>query len=145
MTQNLAREPDSASAPPRPGPELTPLKYWPAQRPSDADLGLFITRRDDLRRVAGMQAALAVWLGVVSLVLRDLFVLSVTAFAAASAAAFYVGARRMDVPPSGVWRVDAQGYPVSHVAAKPPPHLRRDRGLTRSAFVESVALRAAER
>lgn len=134
----------STSTSPRPGPELTPVKYWPSASRDHPDLGLFITRRDYFKRIAGIEVALAVPMVVLAVASNNParpFVAGVAFFALAMGAAFWAIAKRMDVPPSGVWQVDEQGYPRTFVAPKASGQSRKDRGVTRAAFIESVASR----
>ena len=130
--------------PPQAGPELTPVKYWPSTSREHPDLGLFMTRRDHFKRIAGIEVGLAVPAVLFALVGDNParpFLVGVAFFALGMAAAFWLIGQRMDMPPSGVWQVDEQGYPHTFVACKVSRQFRRDRGVTRAAFTESVALR----
>jgi hypothetical protein len=125
-----------------PGPELTPRKYWLTPDEDQPGLAAFTQARDGLKAVVGVLLGLALpMIVMVSLGPRDaawyygLALIVVVLFAAGSFAAII---HAQAGPSSGIWTVDKNGWPVKFVAKKPPEHLRRDRGLTREAFVDSA-------
>ena len=92
-----------------------------------------------------MEATLAVPAVILAVVSNNParpFAVGVALLALAVGAGFWTAAKRMDLPPSGVWEVDEQGYAIRYVAPKPSEQLRKDRGVTRAAFMASVASRS---
>ena len=132
-------------ATPAPGPELTPVTYWPARQAGEPDLGLFSTSRQQLL-LAGWSALLTgMTMGTFAVTVdggTEWILVALALFSLLLSMVCLVAWGRRRVPPSGVWQVDERGYPTEYVGQRRDPHLRKDRGVTREAFLESVRLRA---
>lgn len=123
---------------PQPGPELTPQKYWVKPEGEEPGVAMFITDRDRLLVwIVALAAPLAIAV-VLMVVGPALFGIALALFILLIGAGMLVARTKTEAPPSGLWAVDEEGWPVRFIARKPPPELRRDRGFDREAFVRSV-------
>ena len=121
------------------------MTYWPARQAGDPDLGLFTTSRQQLL-LAGWSALLTgMTMGTLTVTVdggTEWILVALAAFSLLLSMVCLVAWTRRREPPSGVWQVDERGFPTEYIGARRQQELRKDRGVTREAFLESVRLRA---
>ena len=117
-------------------------RYWPSRHPGAPDYAQGRSLR--VRRMYWLMISLGP-LGPAILALTrpgsrtvGFIVLGVMALLAAG---IFIWAMSAPAPPGGFYEVDATGEPVEYLGKKPPYELRKTRGITYEAFVESVRAR----
>lgn len=123
-------------------PGLVFDRFWPARHPGGTDYAQGRSLR--VRRLYWLAGLLGP-LGPTVLALtrpdtrvNGFIFLGVTAL---GAAAIFIWAMAAPSPPGGIYEVDESGEPVEYLGKRPPLELRKARGVTYEAFLESVKSR----
>lgn len=117
-------------------------RYWPARHPGATDYAQGRSLR--VRRFYWLMIALGPMIPAVLAVIRPstrsagMIFLGVLLLAAAG---LFVWAMAAPAPPGGIYEVDENGEPVEYLGKKPPLELRKTRGVTYDAFIQSVKAR----
>lgn len=117
-------------------------RYWPARHPGGRDYAQGRSLR--VRRMYYLMATLGP-IGPAVLAMtrestRNVGTIILGVIVAASAAIF-VWAMSAPAPPGGIYEIDERGEPVEYLGKNPPLELRKTKGVTYEAFVESVKSR----
>ena len=123
-------------------PGLVFDRYWPARHPGGTDYAqgrsLRVRRLYWLVALLGPLGPTALALTRVDTRTQGLVFLGLMALAAAG---IFLWAMAAPAPPGGIYEVDENGEPVEYLGKRPPLELRKARGVTYAAFVESVKAR----